>query len=95
MLVGEAAVPVPVAVPVGEAVVLVVPVARVWPRLGSLTFPSTSQPPAVEDGQAGGVNEGLYAELATPVGVNDLHCFWRLVKSGATGVGVPRREIPA
>lgn len=34
-------------------------VESVWPMLGSLTSPSTSQPPAVEDGQAGGVSEGV------------------------------------
>jgi hypothetical protein len=50
-------------------------VLNVCPMLGSLTSPSTSHPPGVEVGHAGGVNVPVaYAELATPVGVKVAHC---------------------
>jgi hypothetical protein len=48
-------------------------VLSVCPRLGSATSPFTSQPPAVEVGQAGGDKLGVYAELAVPVGVRVAH----------------------
>lgn len=66
-----------VAVPVLAAAAL--PVESVCPILGSFTSPSTSQPPAVEVGHAGGVNVGEYAELATPVGVRVAHWLCRFV----------------
>ena len=96
VLVALAALPValPVAVPVLLAVLPLT--CCVWPTLGNLTSPSTSHPPAVLLGQAGGVRvDGLYAEDATPVGVKVFHCDCKFVKSGDTGVGVPVREIPA
>ena len=97
MLVADAAEPValPVAVPVLLGALPLLLTCWVWPTLGSLTSPSTNHPPAVELGQAGGVREGEYAEDATPVGVRVSHCDCRLVKSGAMGVGVPVREMPA
>jgi len=92
VLVGLAALPVPVGAEVDVAVAL--PVCWVCPTLGSATSPSTSHPPAVLDGQAGGELEGVYAESAMPVGVFVAHCDCKLVKSGATGVGTPPRENP-
>ena len=35
------------------------PVVMACPTVGEGTLPSTNQPPAVEDGQAGGVSDGL------------------------------------
>jgi len=96
VLVALAALPValPVAVPVLLAALPLT--CCVWPTLGNLTSPSTSHPPAVLLGQAGGVRvDGLYAEDATPVGVKVFHCDCKFVKSGDTGVGVPVREMPA
>lgn len=49
----------PVAVPVELEAAVAVPVLKVCPRLGNLTFPSTNHPPAVDEGQAGAVREGL------------------------------------
>ncbi len=60
-----------VAVPVLAAPALLV--ESVCPILGSLTSPATNQPPAVDVGQAGGVSDGEYAELATPVGARVAH----------------------
>jgi hypothetical protein len=55
--VGEAAEP--VAVPVTDAVAPEVLITCVSPIDGSLTLPLTSQPPAVDEGQAGGVRFGV------------------------------------
>ena len=89
----------PVALDVTLAVLLAaVPlllICWVCPTLGSATSPSTNHPPAVLLGHAGGVRLGEYADEATPVGVRVAHWDWRFVKSGATGVGIPVREIPA
>jgi len=52
------------------------------PVLVGLALPpvaSTNQPPAVELGQAGGIRDGVYAELATPVGLRVFHAFCKLV----------------
>jgi hypothetical protein len=48
-------------------------VIRTWLIVGSLALGSTSQPPAVEAGQAGGVTLGVYSELGVPVGVRVFH----------------------
>src|SRR6476469_9573424 len=58
VLVASAAEPVPVGV-VLDVVVVLPPTCCVCPTVGSLTSPSTNQPPAVELGQAGGVKVGL------------------------------------
>jgi len=93
VLVGLAALPVLAPVPVAAALLVVT--CCVWPREGSATFPSTSHPPGVELGQAGGVRLGEYAELGVPVGVKVAHWACKLEKSGETGVGVPVLEKPS
>lgn len=47
--------------------------------------------PLVYDGQAGGVFEGLYAAMDTPLGLSVAHWLLRFSKSGEIGVGVPWR----
>ena len=57
--VAEAAEPVALVVPDAvEDVAVAVPVTSFWPIEGKETSPSTNQPPAVDDGQAGGVSVG-------------------------------------
>jgi hypothetical protein len=70
---GLAALPVAVPVDADPAAVPVPLTCNVCPTLGNFTSPSTSHPPAVELGHAGGVKLGEYAELATPVGVRVAH----------------------
>lgn len=64
-LVAEAEAAVPVAVPVAVLVADAVPeevalaMLSVWPMEGRETSPSTSQPPAVDEGQEGAVRDGV------------------------------------
>jgi hypothetical protein len=62
-----------------------------FPSVGSAALGSTDHPPAVELGQTGAVVCTVfeYCDNGTPVGVMAAHCCWRLVKSGAMGVGDP------
>lgn len=73
----------------------VVPAMAACPRVGNgavgLTFQALV--PEVEAGHEGAVvaSVAAYADSSTPVGLNVAHLLWRLVKSGAIGVGVPCR----
>lgn len=62
------------------------------PNVGRDGLPFTSQPPAVEPGQAGALRDGVYAVDDMPVGLKVAHCLDKLVKSGAIAVGVPDRS---
>ena len=81
--------------PVADAVVAVA--APVWPMEGNAAFPLTSQPFGVDVGHAGVERleaEAEYTESDIPVGVSVAHWFFRFVKSGEIGVGVPDRIKP-